>query len=265
MTCTLGEVKNRADFIIYWGGNPAECHPRHFTKYTLTQKGKFVPQGRKGRYMVLVDIRETPSARAADLFLQIRPGADFEVVTTLIALVKGRRVNRAAVGGVTGTVGGRAQQWMTETHPRAELDHPGAERVLVQEPADLGTAPLEVVARLLRQLARLLADVVHQLAGLLAGVTGHLAHAVARVRDRGPDPVHRAVAGPAVPLGGLPRAAATPDVLGVVAAVEAAGAVLVRGAVPAATAARVAAQCRVSWSAAPVNGTSCASTSRPAR
>jgi formylmethanofuran dehydrogenase subunit B len=97
VTCTLGEVKNRADLIVYWGGNPAECHPRHFTKYTLTQKGKFVPQGRKGRYMVLVDIRETPSARAADLFLQIRPGKDFEVVTTMIALLKGRPVNRAAV------------------------------------------------------------------------------------------------------------------------------------------------------------------------
>jgi formylmethanofuran dehydrogenase subunit B len=103
VTCTLGEVKNRADFIIYWGGNPAECHPRHFTKYTLTQKGKFVPQGRKGRFMVLVDIRETPSARAADLFLQIRPGQDFEVVTTLRALIKGRPVNRERVGetGVT--------------------------------------------------------------------------------------------------------------------------------------------------------------------
>ena len=76
---TLGEVKNRADFIIYWGGNPAECHPRHFTKYTMMQKGKFVPEGRKGRTMVLVDIRETPSAKAADIFLQIRPGKDFEV------------------------------------------------------------------------------------------------------------------------------------------------------------------------------------------
>jgi formylmethanofuran dehydrogenase subunit B len=103
VTCTLGEVKNRADFILYWGGNPAECHPRHFTKYTLTQKGRFVPQGRKGRTMVLVDIRETPSARAADLFLQIGPGKDFELVTTLIALVKGRPVNRARVAetGVT--------------------------------------------------------------------------------------------------------------------------------------------------------------------
>ena len=98
MTCTLGEVKNRADLIIYWGGNPAECHPRHFTKYTLMQKGKFVPNGRKDRTMVLVDIRETPSAKAADIFLQVRPGKDFEVITILRALVKGQPVDREARG-----------------------------------------------------------------------------------------------------------------------------------------------------------------------
>jgi formylmethanofuran dehydrogenase subunit B len=97
VTCTLGEVKNRADLIIYWGGNPAECHPRHFTKYTLTQKGKFVPNGRKGRTMVLVDIRETPSAKAADVFLQVRPSKDFEVLTILRALIKGQPVNEEAV------------------------------------------------------------------------------------------------------------------------------------------------------------------------
>lgn len=97
MSCTLGEVKNRADFIIYWGGNPAECHPRHFTKYTLMQKGKFLPRGRKDRTMVLVDIRETMSAKAADIFLQVRPGKDFEVLTILRALVKGQRVNADAV------------------------------------------------------------------------------------------------------------------------------------------------------------------------
>ena len=90
-------MKNRADFIVYWGGNPAECHPRHFTKYTLTQKGKFVPLGRKGRTMVLVDIRETPSAKAADIFLQIRPGKDFEVLSILRALVKSQKVNPASV------------------------------------------------------------------------------------------------------------------------------------------------------------------------
>jgi formylmethanofuran dehydrogenase subunit B len=97
VSCTLGEVKNRADFILYWGGNPAECHPRHFTRYTLTQKGKFIPNGRKGRTMVLVDIRETPSAKAADIFLQVRPGKDFEVLTIMRALVKGQSVDPEAV------------------------------------------------------------------------------------------------------------------------------------------------------------------------
>ena len=96
VSCTLGEVKNRADLIIYWGGNPAECHPRHFTKYTLTQKGKFIPNGRKDRTMILVDIRETPSAKAADIFLQVRPSKDFEVITTLRALVKGQPVDPKA-------------------------------------------------------------------------------------------------------------------------------------------------------------------------
>lgn len=93
VTCTLGEVKNRADFIVYWGGNPAECHPRHFTKYTIMQKGKFIPNGRKDRTMVLVDIRETPSAKAADIFLQVRPSKDFEVITALRALVKEQPVD----------------------------------------------------------------------------------------------------------------------------------------------------------------------------
>lgn len=103
MSCTLGEVKNRADFIVYWGGNPAECHPRHFTKYTLTQKGKFIPNGRKDRTMFLVDIRETPSAKAADVFLQVRPTKDFEVITILRALIKGQRVDpqAAAETGLT--------------------------------------------------------------------------------------------------------------------------------------------------------------------
>ena len=97
MTCTLGEVKNRADFIVYWGGNPAECHPRHFTKYALMPKSKFLPRGRKDRTMVLVDIRETKSAGAADIFLQIRPGKDFEVLTILRALVKEQPVNLAMI------------------------------------------------------------------------------------------------------------------------------------------------------------------------
>jgi formylmethanofuran dehydrogenase subunit B len=72
-------------------------------RYTLMPKGRFVPEGRRGRTMVLVDIRRTPTARAADIFLQIRPGKDFEVLTALRALVKGQPVDaeRLADTGLT--------------------------------------------------------------------------------------------------------------------------------------------------------------------
>jgi formylmethanofuran dehydrogenase subunit B len=97
VTCTLGEVKNRADFIVYWGGNPAECHPRHFTKYTLMQKSQFLPRGRKDRTMVLVDIRETKSVKASDVFLQVRPGKDFELITLLRAMIKDQPISEAQI------------------------------------------------------------------------------------------------------------------------------------------------------------------------
>src|SRR5436305_2641489 len=66
------------------------------------QKGKFV-KSRKDRTMVLVDIRETPSAKAADIFLQVRPTKDFEVITILRALIKGQPVDAelAAETGLT--------------------------------------------------------------------------------------------------------------------------------------------------------------------
>jgi formylmethanofuran dehydrogenase subunit B len=97
VSATLGEIKNHADLVIYWGSNPAESHPRHLSRYTLMPKGKFVPRGRRGRTMVLVDVRETPTARAADLFLQVRPGCDFEVLTALRAMIKGQPVDRERV------------------------------------------------------------------------------------------------------------------------------------------------------------------------
>lgn len=89
VTCSLGEIKNRADFLIFWGGNPAESHPRHFTKYSLMPKGEFLPNGRKDRTAVLIDVRKTKSAKAADIFLQVKPKSDFELAWAMRALAKG--------------------------------------------------------------------------------------------------------------------------------------------------------------------------------
>jgi formylmethanofuran dehydrogenase subunit B len=101
-TASLGEIKNRADLVVYWGGNPAESHPRHFTRYAVTPKGMHVPNGRKDRTVVLVDVRKTPSAPVADIFLQVKLGSDFEVLWALRALVKGHKVDGERVQQKTG-------------------------------------------------------------------------------------------------------------------------------------------------------------------
>lgn len=100
-TMTLGEVKNRADLVIYWGGNPAESHPRHFGRYSVMPKGMFVPNGKKDRHIVLIDVRKTKSAGVADEFIQPKPGKDFELLWALRALVKGKKV-RDDIEKITG-------------------------------------------------------------------------------------------------------------------------------------------------------------------
>ena len=40
-TCTLGQIRHRADVIIYWGSNPWSAHPRHLERYTTFTQGRF--------------------------------------------------------------------------------------------------------------------------------------------------------------------------------------------------------------------------------
>ncbi len=88
-TASLGEIKNRADFVMYWGGNPAEAHPRHFERYAVTAKGMNTPNGKDDRHVAMVDIRPTSSSLIADTFLQVKPGSDFELLWAMRAMVKG--------------------------------------------------------------------------------------------------------------------------------------------------------------------------------
>lgn len=93
-TSTLGEVMNRADLVIFWGSNPAESHPRHMSRYSVTRPGLYAPHGRKDRTVVVIDVRKTPSARAADLFLQIKPWSDYRILTDLLRFIKLTPVHR---------------------------------------------------------------------------------------------------------------------------------------------------------------------------
>jgi formylmethanofuran dehydrogenase subunit B len=96
ITCTLGEVKNRADLVIFWGVNPAVSHPRHMERYSLDAPGRFTPNGRADRTLVVVDVKPTATSERADLFVPVKPGSDFETLTVLRRLVLGAPPDRSA-------------------------------------------------------------------------------------------------------------------------------------------------------------------------
>ncbi len=102
VTCTLGEVRHRGDLIVFWGTDPAVSHPRHAERYSLLPPGMFVPGGRTDRTCVVVDVRKTETAAAADLFLEIEPGADFEALWVLRALAQQIPLEPRQVAAATG-------------------------------------------------------------------------------------------------------------------------------------------------------------------
>jgi formylmethanofuran dehydrogenase subunit B len=52
-SCTLGQIRHRADFIIYWGSDPWSAHPRHIERYTAFPEGRFEKSAWKG-YMTKI-------------------------------------------------------------------------------------------------------------------------------------------------------------------------------------------------------------------
>jgi formylmethanofuran dehydrogenase subunit B len=98
-TCSLGEVRNRADLVLFWGSNPVESHPRYFERYSVDPVGEFLPSGRKDRIVVVVDVRPTATSERADVFLQVEPGRDFEVLWTLRGLIRGQQPASDAIAG----------------------------------------------------------------------------------------------------------------------------------------------------------------------
>jgi formylmethanofuran dehydrogenase subunit B len=98
-TCSLGEVKNRCDLVIFWGCDPVESHPRHLERYAADCAGLFTPAGRRDRTLVAVDVRASATSQASDLFIPIDSGQDFELLWALRSLLRGQPLDAPSVGG----------------------------------------------------------------------------------------------------------------------------------------------------------------------
>ncbi|HIP25391.1 MAG TPA: formylmethanofuran dehydrogenase subunit B [Archaeoglobus profundus] len=97
---TLGEVKNRADLVIYWGCNPMHAHPRHMSRYSIFPRGMFRDKGKIDRELIVVDVRKTETAELADWFIKVKPGYDYEIFNALRTILNKGDINRSEVGGI---------------------------------------------------------------------------------------------------------------------------------------------------------------------
>jgi formylmethanofuran dehydrogenase subunit B len=145
-TCSLGEVRNRADLVIFWGADPATSHPRHFERYSVDAQGLFVPRGRADRHVIVIDSEETETSRLADTFIKIRRGSDFDVIWALRQLLRGIELPQSADVGIPHEQLTRLAQQMSSCRYGAVFFGLG----LAQ--SGLGHANVEALLRLVKDL-----------------------------------------------------------------------------------------------------------------
>ena len=70
-SCTLGQLRHRADLIFYWASNPWSAHPRHIERYTMFSEGRFQKSAWRGYLSRLGGIMSIKRLRrAANLVLR---------------------------------------------------------------------------------------------------------------------------------------------------------------------------------------------------
>ena len=77
---TLGEVRNLADLVVYWGADPNETHPRHVERYTAPS------DRRRERTLIVIG---SAAALGADVVVAGVPGRDFELIAALRGVLRG--------------------------------------------------------------------------------------------------------------------------------------------------------------------------------
>ncbi len=91
-SCTLDDVRNKADVIVYWGADPSNSHPRHLSKYSYFPRGQERQRGwEEDRTMITIDIRRSHTAKiSGDKFHQIPLQGDAEFIDALIDALSGK-------------------------------------------------------------------------------------------------------------------------------------------------------------------------------
>jgi formylmethanofuran dehydrogenase subunit B len=92
---TLGEVRNRADVLLFWGIDPARRYPRFMSRF-VEPAGTHVPEGRRGRTLIGVGVGADSGPAAMDVTLALEPGEEITALSLMRAALQGSKREHAS-------------------------------------------------------------------------------------------------------------------------------------------------------------------------
>jgi len=86
---TLGEIRNRADVLLFWGVDPSARYPRYLSRYALDPAGTHVAEGRAGRTVISASIGADRGPASADLSLTLAVDDEIAALSVMRAVALG--------------------------------------------------------------------------------------------------------------------------------------------------------------------------------
>ncbi|MCZ7357748.1 MAG: formylmethanofuran dehydrogenase subunit B [Candidatus Methanoperedens sp.] len=91
-TCSLEDVRDKADVLVYWGSDAQDSEPRHLSRFSYFPRGQMRQRGyEEDRLAVAIDVRESNTAKICKgHFYRIPPKGDREFILALMDALSGK-------------------------------------------------------------------------------------------------------------------------------------------------------------------------------
>ncbi len=91
-TCSLEDVRNKADVLVYWGSDAQDSEPRHLSRFSYFPRGEARQRGyEEDRIGIAIDVRESNTAKICKgHFYRIKPKGDREFILALMEALSGK-------------------------------------------------------------------------------------------------------------------------------------------------------------------------------
>jgi formylmethanofuran dehydrogenase subunit B len=122
LTATLGEIRNRADAVVFWGLDPSGQYPRFAERYAPDPIGLYVEGGRRGRVVIAVDIGANRGPADADARTAFAIDEEVEALALMRAAILGRSLGSATPDSVAGRATKLARRMVTAKYLAVVVD-----------------------------------------------------------------------------------------------------------------------------------------------